>query len=155
MKVLVTGPESTGGRFVGRWLAADDGLEVVQRSLPFEGRHLRHWPTEHDYDGFGPDRVVLTLRGWVPTRDSQVGLHVPSRAHAESNMVEALRRFFGWVGYLPLRWVVYENLCAYPERVMGDLFGWLGREPVGCPEPVVDGNPKHLVLSPAVTRSGT
>lgn len=146
MNVLVTGPESSGTRFVSRWLEAHPDVTARHWSMPSGERWARHWPTEHDFDGEIPDAVVIVIRSFEGTIASQRDRElVTCRREAEANIVLALLRSLSWAvshgaaTYL----VVYDEMVAHPRRFAA-LFRWLGLEPVEPPEPIVDGNTARL-----------
>ena len=115
--VIVTGPESSGTRFVSRWLEAHPDVAARHWSMPAGESWARHWPTDHDFDGEPPLAVVMVLRNFEATIASQVNRRMVScREEAEANITQA--------------------------ETMADLFRWLGVDPVDCPEDPVDANAK-------------
>lgn len=146
MNVVVTGPESSGTRFVSRWLEAHEQIVARHWSMPSGERWLRHWPTEHDFDGDEPDALVLVVRSFEATVASQHHRElVTCRKEAEANILQALLRALAWsvahgtATYL----VLYEDIVAAPEH-FDAVFRWLGLDPVPPPESVIDGNAKWL-----------
>lgn len=144
MNVLVTGAESSGTRFVSRWLEAHPAVTARHWSMPSGERWARHWPTDHGFDGEPPDAVVLVIRSFEPTIASQIDRELVScREEAEANIVQALLRVTSWaVSHgCPLYPVLYDAIVADPDR-FAPVFGWLAVDPVAAPEEVVDGNLK-------------
>lgn len=142
MNVVVTGPESSGTRFVSRWLEAHDDVVARHWSLPCGEGWMRHWPTDHDFDGVDPDAIVVVIRSFEATIASQRDRElVTCRREAEANIVLALLRALSWAvahgtaTYL----VLYDDIVAAPAH-FDAVFRWLGLEPVPSPEPVVDAN---------------
>lgn len=146
MRVIVTGPESSGTRLVSRWLEAHPDIAARHWSMPSGSAWLRHWPSDHDFGGEHPDAVVLVLRSFEATVASQLTRELAScREEAEAAIVQAHLRALSWAqshGYR-LYPVVYDEVIAYPER-FGALFRWLGVEPAAPPEPITDENAKWL-----------
>lgn len=146
MNVVVTGPESSGTRFVSRWLEAHPDLVARHWSMPSGERWMRHWPTDHDFDGAHPDRLVLVLRSFEATIASQIDRDmVTGRAEAEASIIQAHLRSLSWaVSHgIPVYPVLYDDLVVNPDRFAA-VFRWLGVDPVDCPEPIIDGNPGRL-----------
>lgn len=146
MNVLVVGPESSGTRLVSRWLEAHPDITARHWSLPSGEQWARHWPDDHDFDGETPHAVVLVIRSFTATVESQHHRQlVTHRKEAEANAVLALTRCLTWCvshGY-PLTWVVYDDIVRWPFR-FDAVFRWLGLDPVPCPHPIVDGNERWL-----------
>lgn len=144
MNVIVTGPESSGTRFVSRWLEANPEVVARHWSMPSGERWMRHWPTDHDFDAEHADAMVFVVRSFDATAASQHAREmVTCRAEAEANIVQAHLRAFSWavshgVRTFPL---IYDTVVADPVR-FDAVFDWLGVEPVPCPEPIIDGNAK-------------
>lgn len=144
--LVVTGPESSGTRFVSRWLEAHPDVVARHWSLPSGDRWMRHWPTDHDFDAAHPDALVFVVRSIGPTVESQLHREmVTCRDEAWSNIVQAHLRGFAWaVSHgVPVYPLLYDVVAEHPER-FAHLFVWLGLDPVDCPEPIVDGNAKWL-----------
>lgn len=144
MNVLVTGPESSGTRFVSRWLEAHPEVTARHWSMPSGEQWMRHWPDDHDFDGELPDAMVLVVRSFEATVVSQHARElVTCRKEAEANIVQALLRCLTWaVSHGTATYVVlYDDVVTHPEG-FGAVFRWLGLDPVDSPEPVVDGNAK-------------
>lgn len=146
MNVLVTGPESSGTRFVSRWLESHPDIVARHWSLPSGEAWARHWPSDHDFDGETPDAAMLVIRSFEATIASQRDRElVTCRREAEANILQALLRGLAWcvshgvATYI----VVYDEIVARPER-FDAAFRWLGLDPVEPPEPVVDGNLARL-----------
>lgn len=146
MNVLVTGPESSGTRFVSRWLEAHGDITARHWSMPSGEGWARHWPTDHDFDGELPDAVILVIRSFEGTVASQHARElVGSRREAEANIVLALLRALSWaVSHgLATYVVLYDEIVTRPDRFAA-VFRWLGLVPVDPPESVVDGNLARL-----------
>lgn len=144
MNVLVTGPESSGTRFVSRWLEAHDGVTARHWSMPSGAGWARHWPTDHDYDGEPPDAAVVVVRSFDATVASQLERRMTSgRAESEANVVQGLMRALTWcVSHgIRTRWVLYDSIVADPSR-FADVAAWLGVEPTPFPGEVIDANAK-------------
>lgn len=140
--VVVTGPESSGTRLVSRWLEAHPDVVARHWSMPSGTQWMRHWPTDHDFDGAHPDALVFVIRSIEPTVESQLNREmVGSRNEAWSNIVSAHLRAFAWgVSHgVPIYPLVYDTIVQQPER-FNHLFKWLGLEPVPPPEQLVDAN---------------
>lgn len=146
MNVLVTGPESSGTRFVSRWLEAHPEIAARHWSAPSGTQWAKHWPDVHDFGGEPPDAVLVCVRDFTATTTSQHARElVASRKQAEANTVLALLRCLSWAvshGY-PVHVVVYDSVVAHPERFR-HVFDWLGLPPVDAPEPVFDGSAGRL-----------
>lgn len=132
MRILVTGPESSGGRLAAQLLAADPGLDVAHFSAPHgPAGGDRHWPDTRDYAGFAPERAVVTVRDRLPMVCSQLIHHLPgaTAAVADANVDEAYRRTFRWLRAraVPLWLLDYEQLVAHPHDELAQLWRWLGR----------------------------
>lgn len=144
MNVVVTGPESSGTRFVSRWLEAHDEIVARHWSMPSGEGWARHWPSDHDFGHETPHAVVFVSRSFEATVASQHHRELVScRKEAEANIALAHLRAVGWAvahGY-PLYLLSYDEVIARPEA-FDALFNWLGHDPVPCPEPIVDGNAK-------------
>lgn len=146
MNVVVTGPESSGTRFVSRWLEAHPDVAARHWSMPCGENWARHWPTDHDFDGELPDAVVMCLRSFEATINSQLERRMAScREEAEANITQAHLRTLTWVlGHgLPLYPLIYDTVLTRPSS-FDDVFRWLGLEPGPCPELIVDANAKWL-----------
>lgn len=145
-RLIVTGPESSGTRFVSRWLEAHPEIVAHHWSMPTGARWARHWPTDHDFAGHVPDALVFVVRSIAATVESQLHREmVASRSEAWDNITLAHLRAFGWaVSHgVPVYPVLYDSIVEHPDR-FAHVFTWLGLAPVDCPEPVVDGNLKWL-----------
>lgn len=146
MNVLVTGPESSGTRFVSRWLESHPEVVARHWSMPSGETWARHWPTDHGFDGDPPDAAVLVVRSFEGTIASQRDRElVTCRREAEANILQALLRSLSWlISHGTATYVcVYDEIVAHPER-FALLFAWLGLDPVGPPEDVVDANLARL-----------
>ena len=146
MNVVVTGPESSGTRFVSRWLEAHPDLTTRHWSMPSGLTWARHWPTDHDYGSEAPESMILVLRSFEATIASQLAREMTScREESEANIVQAHTRALAWAMShgCPVYPVLYDQIVAAPETVEA-VFRWLGVDPVPCPEQVVDGNAKWL-----------
>ena len=144
--LVVTGPESSGTRFVSRWLEAHPDVAARHWSMPAGEGWARHWPTDHDFDGELPTAVVMCIRSFEATIASQINRKmVASRAEAEALITQSHLRTVTWVlsHGLPLYPLVYDTVVTRPESFQ-DVFHWLGLEPVACPEPINDANAKWL-----------
>lgn len=139
----MAGPESSGGRLAARLLQDDATLTVLHRSMPYGSRDdVRFWPDDTDFDGFRPEKVVLTIRYLKPMVASQVAHHGVTAEQAGTNIVEAARRVVAWCGRheIPVCKLQYERLVQDPDGELATLFGWLGRPARPACEPVFDGN---------------
>lgn len=146
MNVLVVGPESSGTRFVSRWLEAHQEITARHWSLPSGEQWARHWPTDHNFDGETPDAVVVVVRSFEGTIASQRDRElVTCRKEAEANIVLALLRGLSWaVSHGHATYIAnYDEIVTYPRRFAA-LFRWLGLEPIEPPEPVIDGTLARL-----------
>lgn len=145
VQVLVIGGESTGGRLLQRLLSVDDGLRVEHFSMPHGGGEDRHWPTKVELVGRRYEAVLVTVRSWSPMIRSKVERHVPLGATvAELEAMFAYEQIMAWLTGSGNHWrfVVYEALIADPDRVMADIWDWLGRPRLAVSEDIVDGNAK-------------
>ena len=142
--VIVTGPESSGTRFVSRWLEAHPDVAARHWSMPAGESWARHWPPDHDFDGEPPLAVVMVLRNFEATIASQVNRRMVScHEEAEANITQTYLRILTWTlshGF-QLYPLIYDTIVEHPET-MADLFRWLGVDPVDCPEDPVDANAK-------------
>jgi hypothetical protein len=146
VNVIVTGPESSGTRFVSRWLEAHPDVVARHWSMPSGERWMRHWPTDHDFDAAHPDALVFVIRDVAATVESQLDREmVTCRNEAWCNITQAHLRAFAWaVSHgVPVYPLIYDSVVEHPER-MGHLFRWLGLDAVEAPEPVVDANERRL-----------
>ena len=156
MRVLVVGAESTGGRWLSAllrrfqetsWInSGGTDLEDAHYSMPHgpddQGRG-RHWPTEHDFDNFDPDAVLVMTRDWYAQIGSAAKNHQPfddrlAVEHAETAAREAYRRIMAWLGGAqvrfsrppaPSRWrfVSHHALsCGDDADVWTSILVWLG-----------------------------
>lgn len=145
MKVLVIGPESSGGRFVARWLRQSDGLEVEHYSSPMGGEYAdRHWPTDR-LDPSEFDRAVVTTRAWYPMIKSQAAHHVTAGEDAAEFLTRlSYVKIHLWLheNGIPWRLCSYESLMIPGTTRMADLFRWFGVDPEPCPEEIINGNIK-------------
>lgn len=90
VNVVVAGPESSGTRLVSRWLEAHPEVTARHWSMPSGAQWMRHWPTDHDFDGEHPDALVLVLRSFEATIASQLDRGLTnSRAEAEAAIIQA------------------------------------------------------------------
>ena len=140
VNVVVTGPESSGTRFVSQWLEAHPEVVARHWSMPSGEAWARHWPTDHDFEGAAPDAIVFVVRDFEATIASQIDRDmVTCREEAEANIVQAHLRVLAWaVSHgCPLYPLAYESITADHSR-FDALFGWLGVDPVPSPQPVVD-----------------
>jgi hypothetical protein len=146
MNIVVTGPESSGTRFVSRWLEAHPELVARHWSMPSGERWMRHWPTDHDFDGPQPDRIVMCIRSFEATIASQIARDMVSgRREAEASIVQAHMRTTTWaVSHgVPMYPLIYDSILADPAQ-FDAVFRWLGVDPVPCPEEINDANAKWL-----------
>lgn len=114
--------------------------------MPSGEEWARHWPTEHDFEGERPDRIVFVIRSYQATISSQVNRGIASCSEeAEADIMMAHMRSFTWaVSHgIPIYPVIYDSIVDHPER-FDHLFFWLGLEPVPCPEAIMDGNARWL-----------
>lgn len=142
VRVAVVGGESCGTRLMAR-LLAKAGCEVLHRSFPYEGAHLRHWPDGPvlDYD---PDAFVVMTRDWWAAAASQVREgHVPDDDTAFGNLAEASCRIAAMVRGRPWRGVGYESLVQRPQPVFDNVCAWLGLPSVEVGE-VFDANQRYF-----------
>ncbi|MDP1795220.1 MAG: hypothetical protein Q8K63_13875 [Acidimicrobiales bacterium] len=141
-RVAVVGGESCGTRLMSKLLARA-GCEVLHRSFPYEGAHLRHWPDQPvlDYD---PDAIVVMTRDWWAAAPSQVREgHVPDEETAFANLEEASCRIAVMVQGRPWRPVAYESLVQRPQLVFAHLCDWLGVPAVDVGE-IFDANQRYF-----------
>lgn len=146
MNVIVTGPESSGTRFVARWLEAHPDVVARHWSMPAGEQWMRHWPTDHDFDADDADAIIFVIRSFEATVASQKARElVTCRAEAEANIVQAHLRAFAWAASHGIRLcpVIYDSIVADPQQ-FELVFRWLGYEPQPCPEPIIDANAKWL-----------
>lgn len=112
--------------------------------MPSGETWMRHWPTDHDFDAEHTDAMVFVVRSFDATAASQHAREmVTCRAEAEANIVQAHLRAFSWAVSHGVRTypLIYDSVIADPVR-FDAVFGWLGVEPMPCPEPIIDGNAK-------------
>lgn len=142
LRVAVVGGESCGTRLMAG-LLADAGCEVLHRSYPYEGSHLRHWPDlpVREYD---PEVVVVMTRDWWAAAPSQVRAgHVADLDVAFANLQEASVRIAALVQHRQWRSVAYESLVQRPQVVLDNLCQWLGVPTISVGE-IFDGNDRYL-----------
>ena len=140
MRVLCTGPESSGTRLLARIVATGTGIEAIHRSIPHG----------IDWDPFAPhavgeiDRAILIVRSWTATAKSQSerGL-VPNEAVGVEHLQIAIPIFFRDLGSHPWWMVTYQNLIDYPTVVLAELNAFLGAE-LSLPEDLYDANQKWI-----------
>lgn len=124
-RVAVIGGESCGTRLMSK-LLAKAGCEVLHRSFPYEGSHLRHWPDE-PVRNYEPDAIVVMTRDWWAAAQSQVREgHVADLDTAFGNLQEATCRIAGVVQGRAWRTVGYESLVQRPQVVFDNLCDWIG-----------------------------
>lgn len=141
-RVAVIGGESCGTRLMST-LLAKAGCEVLHRSFPYEGSHLRHWPDEPVRE-YGPDAFVVMTRDWWAAAPSQVRAgHVADLDTAFANLQEATSRIAALVRGRHWRAVGYESLVQRPQVVFDNLCEWLGVARVEVGE-IFDGNERYL-----------
>lgn len=144
MNILQVGPESSGGKLLGKWMA-DNGIHVTRYSFPYGYGSHRGWPTEKVADWLeqnpeGP--VVVTMRGTMFAARSQVAVpHVHSQERALQNIREAYVRIFRLLEDRPYYPLVYEAVVHYPETVTAGLSEYLGVT-VNPPRGMYDANEK-------------
>lgn len=142
LRVAVVGGESCGTRMMSRLLARA-GCEVLHRSFPYEGAHLRHWPEESVVD-YNPVAIVVMTRDWWAAAPSQVREgHVPDEETAFANLEEATCRIAALVYGTQWRAVGYESFVQRPQRVFDNLCEWLGVTSVDVGE-VFDANERYF-----------
>lgn len=114
MKVLCTGPESSGTRLLTRIVSS--GAYAMHRSLPHAGEWwVGCWT---DYDA-----VVAIVRDEEATIASAVAaLHASSPERARRNRDRALRE----LATLDPIWVQYEDLVRQPAKTVKRLSTCLG-----------------------------
>lgn len=143
--VVVTGPESSGTRFVSRWLEAHPDVVARHWSMPSGLQWMRHWATDHDFDAVQPDAVVWVIRDLFTTIDSQLDREMVSCSdEAESNIVLAHLKIINWaVSHgVPIYPLIYDTIVDHPER-FGLVFSWLGLWGIPPPEPVINANARR------------
>lgn len=157
MNVVVTGPESSGTRFVARWLEAHPEVTARHWSMPSGEGWMRHWPTDHDFEAERPAAVVWVVRNFTATVKSQLARGmVGSADEARAAITQAHLRVLTWtVSHgLDLIPVLYDDIVAHPDR-MGHTFDLLGLEPVDCPTPIIDGSAPHVDGVPPASVTST
>ena len=168
--VFVLGPESSGGRFVHRWLDSHPEVWAWHWSMPHGAPGDRRWPAEMWYHRHrdvhgdaeidkrldrGDTLLVVTQRMAEPMIASQLANHpVPSAEVAVSNIREGYDLIETWSRYhrqdlIGVEYVSYEAMVLYGERAMARVWERLGVDPVSPPEPIVDGNRKWLRIPEA------
>lgn len=135
MRVLCTGPESSGTRLLTRIVATGEGIEAIHRSIP----HYQSWDLWVPEVG-EIDKVVFISRAWNPTIQSQVarGL-VEYEAQSIAHLQRAHVEFAKQIGDKPWWYVIYHNLIYRPDIVLSDLEEFLGVS-VELPEEVYNAN---------------
>jgi hypothetical protein len=141
-RVAVLGGESCGTRLMSQ-LLAKAGCEVLHRSFPYEGAHLRHWPDDplraYDADGY----VVMTRDWWAAARSQVRAGHVASEELAFANLQEATCRIAQLVHGKQWRAVGYEGFVQRPQVVFDNLSDWLGLPIIEVGD-IFDGNARYL-----------
>lgn len=144
MKVMVIGPESTGGRYVSRLIGKSDEIDEVRHwSMPHGPKSgFRFWPTEHNFWGWHPDACCVTVRDWYPTARSATQHHTLDEEVSERNLRMAYAKILGYMTYkeIPWRFVSYEALPNLDS--VASIFTWLGVSVPNDLEVFVDGNGK-------------
>ena len=141
-RVAVIGGESCGTRLMSQLLSRAN-CEVLHRSFPYEGSHLRHWPVEpvRDYE---PDAIVVMTRDWWAAAPSQVREgHVPDEDVAFANLQEATCLIAEVVRSRNWRAVGYESLVQRPQTVLDNVCRWLGVPSVDAGE-IFDANARYF-----------
>jgi hypothetical protein len=144
VNIVVTGPASSGTRFVSMWLDAHPEVVARHWSMPSGEGWMKHWPTDHDFDGERPDRMVFVQRSLYPTVQSQLARGmVEFAAQAEAEITQAHLRAYAWATAhgIPVFPLLYDAVIDHPER-FDDIFRWLDLQPVDGPWPIVDENSK-------------
>lgn len=114
--------------------------------MPSGERWTLHWPTDHDFEGLLPDRIVFVIRSMKATIASQVQRGIAScPEEAEAAINQAHLRTFTWaVSHgIPVYPVLYDSVVDHPNR-FEDVFAWLGLDPVPSPVQIIDQNRKWL-----------
>lgn len=148
MRILATGPESSGTNYLTRLLAAG-GADAVHRSQP-EGGDWIDVEAMLDLPSSGPegrvepfDHAVVVIRGRLGHCRSQVrrNIEIDERA-AMSRRRAALARLAPIFGRDDVTVVTYESLASEDER--RHLLWSLGLDPGGATRaPFNDENEKH------------
>lgn len=136
MRVLVAGPESTGGRLMARIL--EPVVDVVHFSLPMgPSRGRRYWPPATDWEGERFDRAVIMVREWHAAASSQ------ARNHGQDDPYATMRNAYRALVDIEVPWwiVTYESLLVHPHATVEHLCKWLGVLAPDLPE-IKDGNLK-------------
>lgn len=122
MRILATGPESSGTNYLTRLLAAG-GAEVVHRSQP-EGGDWIDVEAMLDHPSSGPkgrveafDHAVVVIRGRLGHCRSMVRRNIePEEGEAIRRRRAALRRLAPIIGDERVTVVTYESLASEHER---------------------------------------
>lgn len=141
MRVLATGPESSGTNALTRLLEAG-GAETVHRSQP-EGPD---WiDLEAMLDDF--DAVVVIIRGRLGHLSSCLRRGIePDYPTADARRRKALARLAPILGHPKVHVVTYESLSEFPERTA--LLDDLGLDPQGAfVEAWTNENRKYLEIT--------
>lgn len=146
LRLAVIGGESCGTRLMSK-LLAKAGCEVLHRSFPYEGSHLRHWPDE-PVRNYEPDAIVVMQRDWWAAAQSQVREgHVPDEDTAFGNLAEASCRIAALVHGAQWRAVNYESLVRHPQPVFDNVCDWL-RIPSVSVGDIFDANERYFGVRP-------
>lgn len=146
MRVIATGPESSGTKLMARLLDHSPHLTALHRSMPHGGLAERHWPTDQDFDEFKPDAVVAMRRDKKITAISQVRTgHVVNVEEAYRNIQMANQLLHAWLARtsVPAFQVSYGGLVRNPDRTVGSIFARLRLPYPGLAEPVTDEDAKY------------
>lgn len=141
-RISVIGGESCGTRLMSHLLSRAN-CEVLHRSFPYEGSHLRHWPVEpcRDYE---PDAYVVMTRDWWAAAQSQVREgHVPTEEVAFANLQEAWCLMSELVRGQQWRAIGYESLVQRPQIVFDNVCAWLEIPTVDVGE-IFDANERYF-----------
>lgn len=145
-RVVILGPESSGGRFVHRWLDSHPDIDAEHWSMPHGPPGERRWPTNTGEITPRVDLLVVTQRMAEPMIASQMEYHPVDEHEAAQNVSTTYLLVHRWAAreHTIPEFVSYEALVTYGERAMARVWQRLNLDPVPCPERIIDGNEKWL-----------
>lgn len=143
MKVMIIGPESTGGRYVSRIVSLVPELEVKHWSMPHGARRIRRfWPTDENFDGWVPDLCLVTTRDWYPTVMSATKEHTNDLAVSMENFSLAYQKIMDYLQENEIKWRTVTYECLDNMDSIETIFDWIGCSVPDGIEPFIDGNVK-------------